>query len=193
MENRNLGCIIKKLLLLTRDTLYCICSFKSTSLSTNKSILGPQKVWLLLSTKLSTKLCKKLNIFMMEGQQYKKHWNKILDDRINPFLPFFSPTCTHHIHKRLFHQICSHSPFRYQDELLMCLGAASQMCKVRQHSAHLQKNTLSQRDVLISDVLSPSSVLTKKCNWSWAWHMSNIKEWHPVLRIMLLLLLYVCL
>lgn len=129
-----------------------------------------------LGTKKSTYYCcphrkyktlQKVNQYILWGK-VKKHWNTIFDDRINPFPPFlFTPPSPriHNIHKRLFHQICSHSPFRYQDELLMCLSAASQMCKVRQHSAHLRKNALSQTNVLISDVFSPSSVLTGKCNF----------------------------
>lgn len=81
--------------------------------------------------------------------------------------PFFylHPPYVYNIHKRLFHQICTHSPFCYQDELLMCLSAAPQMCKVRQHSAHLPKNALPQTPALISDAFSPSSELTKKCNF----------------------------
>lgn len=78
---------------------------------------------------------------------------------------YLHPPYAHNIHKRLFHQICTHSPFCYQDELLMCLSAAPQMCKVRRHSAHLPKNALPQTPALISDAFSQSSELTKKCNF----------------------------
>lgn len=108
----------------------------------------------------------------------RKKRNKTFDDRINPTLHFFlftpqltpptrpHPPCASTIFtKGYFAQICSHSPFCYQDELLMCLRVASQMCQVRRHSARLWKNALSQTDVLISDVFSPSSVLTRRCNF----------------------------
>lgn len=117
------------------------------------------------------------------GQRYKRHRDKIFDDTIIPFSPFLylhlPHTLTHcfsnYIHKRLFHQIRSHSPFCYQDELLMCLSAEDKCAKSDSTLPVSKKNALSQTDVLISDVFSSGSVLTKKRNSkpSFAWHVSK--------------------
>lgn len=117
-----------------------------------------------------------------------KKRNETFDDRINPTLPLFfiypsaPPLRPPHPHrastiftKGYFAQICSHSPFCYQDELLMCLRVASQMCQVRRHSARLWKNALSQTDVLISDVFSPSSALTRRCNFKPESGLTSVK------------------
>lgn len=117
---------------------------------------------------------------MAEGQQDKTKWNKIFDDNIIPHPSFFylhSPYA-YNIHKRLFHQICTHSPFCYQDELLMCPTAAPQMCNVRQHPAHLQKNALPQTNVLISDAFSKfrADKRSATLNWSRAWHVSKMSD-----------------
>lgn len=116
--------------------------------------------------------------FMAEGQQDKttgkKKKKKLMIISYPPPFFIYIPH-TPNMHKRLFHQICTHSPFCYQDELLMCLSAAPQMCKVRRHHAHLQKNALPQTDVLISDAFSPSSELTKKCNFKLESGLTRVK------------------
>lgn len=199
MKKRDLGCIDEKLLLfLTSDTLYCICSFESTLLSTHKIILEPKKVLTTAAHTESTKRCKKSINKFYEGRSKSIEIKYLMIESIlSPLFYLHSPSpppCIHNIHKRLFHQICSHSPFRYQDELLMCLSAASQMCKVRQHSAHLRKNALSQTNVLISDVFSPSSVLTGKCNFKLELGLTHVKTlWKDSAKVDITLLKASCL
>lgn len=117
--------------------------------------------------------------FMSEGQQDKKrHWNKISADSINLFSTFFNlspPSHSQYSQKGYFAESAHLALFSYQDELLMCHSAASQMYKVRQHSAHRQKNALRRTNVLIADVISPSSVLTKKSNFKLEFGLTCVK------------------
>lgn len=120
------------------------------------------------------------------GQQYKGHWDQMFDDTIISFVPhfffLFTPTgapthcLSNNIHWRLFHRIRSHSPFfLYQDELLMCLSAEDKCAKSDSTLPISKKNALSQSNVLISDVFSQSSVLTKKCNLKLEYGLTHVK------------------
>ena len=94
----------------------------------------------------------------------------------SPFLFFFfftiffiythSHCFSNYIHKRFFHQIRSHSPFSYQDELLMCLGAGDK-CAKSDSTLPVDKRMPSARrpHAYLWCILMEFSVLTKKCNF----------------------------
>lgn len=128
---------------------------------------------------------KKVNqeILWGTGQRYKRHWDKMFDDKIILFFPFFiyTPIHTHthcfsnYIHKRLFHQIRSHSPFRYQDELLMCLSAEDK-CAKSDSTLFVSKRMPSVRWRCLSLMCSHRVQCWQRSatlNWSCAWHMSK--------------------
>lgn len=58
-----------------------------------------------------------------------------------------------YIHKRLFRQIRSHSPFRYQDELMMCLSAEDK-CAKSDSTLPISKRMPSVRQTRLSQMYS---------------------------------------
>lgn len=97
------------------------------------------------------------------------------------FLFFYlhHPTHTHcfsnYIHKRLFHQIRSHSPFRYRDELLMCLSAEDK-CAKSDSTLPVSKRMPSVRRMCLSLMYSHRVQCWQRSatlSWSFAWHVSK--------------------
>lgn len=184
------------------DTLHCGCIFESTLLSTEEINLVRNNLYqlnyyffpseLLPWTHRTSNTLPEVNqeILWGPGQRYKRHWEEMLDDTIAPFFPFFfiytparTPPHTHtrthcfsnNIHKRLFHQIRSHSPFRYQDELLMCLSAEDK-CAKSDSTQPVSKRMPSVRRMCLSLMYSHRVRCWQRSatfNRSLAWHMSK--------------------
>lgn len=111
----------------------------------------------------------------------------MFDDTIIPFVPHFLFFYLHtQVHPHIAFQIIftegyftksAHIAlfFLYQDELLMCLSAEDKCAKSDSTLPISKKNALSQSNVLISDVFSQSSVLTKKCNLKLGYGLTHVK------------------
>ncbi len=187
MKNRDLGCTDWKLWVQLHPFLFhwytVLYIFKSTlqSLGT-KSFISQTNLFFFPpnTAHAENSHCKKsINL------SFIRHRSAIQRDVwwYNQFLPFlFTPPLRIHIaflknnfHKRLFHQIRSHSPFRYQDELLMCLHAADK-CAKSDSTLPVSKRMPSVRQMCLSLMYSHWVQCWQRSaslNRSLAWHMSK--------------------
>lgn len=194
MKNRDLGCIDGKLLVFffsfSSDTLFCVCIFECILLSTYK-ILNKKKMCLCccMHRKYRPWGEKSQSInFMRESQQEKKIEIKYLmiESSPNPCFLITTPFHTHthiyfypqihNIHKRLFHQICSHSPFSVIKMNCWCASVQLHKCAKSDSALPISKRMPSVRRMRLSLMYSHRVLCwqgSATLNWSWTWHMSK--------------------